>query len=703
MKRGNQFGLGFGGGLTLCDAYKTIYDSFIVKPSLRIANAQNIFVKTLVDAGIWATRDVIYVFAQNNSANALINWISPGTYNATLIGVPAFTAMEGFKGNATDVAIDTTFNASSGTHKIKSADVCIAIYLNEASSTTTHILFGAHDRFLWQKAGLVRIKESGGDTYTFNNTTGMFHFIRTSNIVKAVYDNGAAIGATAALDPAFENYTFHILNRNYTGSEAWSNAEVSYFAIGGKLTPEQVIIERNAFDLYLNTLKSDIIINSSVFLNSYKYVVEDVNSYTLSIRLKIKPTADVTVNISAENSLLDFSAASLTFTSVNYLTPQLVTINGNNNPANDQGISDENIILSLLSIDSRYGGITRTYPIGVGATELNITNYDPLPPADVNMLKYDVPGNYHFTTEASLTTLRQQLLNDIWIGGVPTKAIPDAIGVFTPDTYFNPSSDNLSSINKLTWEIPEGFTSYIYHCIPTISNNKCVFLPFGHGTTWTVVGTTFGNGLLITQLLNAGYHVFCGYMLVYGPNELVKSNDPNDHDFTAYEDPGVFNPLELFLDHWLYTLNYIKANFSFAEIEIMGHSGGGWTSVLMAACFADFNKCFEMAGTLPLFAKVAADHGDYEQGVVSQRPRDTFNICNFVDMYILASYNGLFCQIHNPTDNFFKALPKYHQLYESLIKNKLATFSKGEFIFEEYTYAGHMITQDCIDIIFDNL
>jgi hypothetical protein len=97
-----------------CDEYQAVYDEFGTPPSETNAGYQNTLVESLVADGIWAKFDVFYVFAGNNSANSLLNWINPGTFDASNVNSCPFTAYEGFTGTGGDYGyINTTYNPTT--------------------------------------------------------------------------------------------------------------------------------------------------------------------------------------------------------------------------------------------------------------------------------------------------------------------------------------------------------------------------------------------------------------------------------------------------------------------------------------------------------------------------------------------------------------------------------------------------------------
>ncbi len=85
---------------------------------------------------------------------------------------------------------------------------------------------------------------------------------------------------------------------------------------------------------------------------------EDGGTATFTVRLKSRPTADVTLPISSSDlSEAIVSASSLIFTSVNWDTPQTVTVTGVNDGQSDGNVAYSIVTGTVSSIDSKYNGI----------------------------------------------------------------------------------------------------------------------------------------------------------------------------------------------------------------------------------------------------------------------------------------------------------------------------------------------------------
>lgn len=127
-----------------CPEYQVVYDAFGTKPDTIYTTYQNTLVKSLVDAGYWVRMDLFYVFANNNEANSLINWINPGTFNCTNVHSTAFVAWQGFHSDGTNDYLNTNYNPETEATHFSQNSATGFIYLRDVP-TETKYQFGSSD------------------------------------------------------------------------------------------------------------------------------------------------------------------------------------------------------------------------------------------------------------------------------------------------------------------------------------------------------------------------------------------------------------------------------------------------------------------------------------------------------------------------------------------------------------------------------
>lgn len=90
-----------------------IFAAFSTPPTSGRKTLIDTCVKALKSASVWTKLDALYVFAAADSQAALINWKAPGTFDATAVSGPTFTADRGFTGDGSADHIDSNFNPST--------------------------------------------------------------------------------------------------------------------------------------------------------------------------------------------------------------------------------------------------------------------------------------------------------------------------------------------------------------------------------------------------------------------------------------------------------------------------------------------------------------------------------------------------------------------------------------------------------------
>ncbi len=89
------------GGINWSSYWTALNAAMTNKPSQAYSMAANTFIEALVDGGVWAKLDRLFVFAAetNDGGEALLDWIHPTGTGALIVGSPAFTSCVGIKGD----------------------------------------------------------------------------------------------------------------------------------------------------------------------------------------------------------------------------------------------------------------------------------------------------------------------------------------------------------------------------------------------------------------------------------------------------------------------------------------------------------------------------------------------------------------------------------------------------------------------------
>jgi hypothetical protein len=247
---------------------------------------------------------------------------------------------------------------------------------------------------------------------------------------------------------------------------------------------------------------------------------------------------------------------------------------------------------------------------------------------------------------SGISAKRAQMISFIWgSAGMPLSKMPST-HKFVPSPVAGLT--NLQSVEALRITMDSGQYSIGYHFLPTsnrrnqlvvvhdghmASNNKC-YLDDGP----TSGQTDGGIQRTIKALLADGFGVLAITMPEFTPP------DPNlpDPGNCTQNHRGMFNlsvnggnPLKFFVEPVTVALNYLISTVHYPTINMLGLSGGGWTTTLYAALDTRIATSIPIAGTLPLYMIQSNDAPDLEQTLPAFY--DPPGVAGYLDIYLLGS------------------------------------------------------------------
>jgi hypothetical protein len=240
--------------------YQVVYDAFNTKPAAAVATAQNAMVKTLVDNSIWTGKfDVFYVFANDASDNALINWVKPGTYNCANIHNTAFTALEGFTGDGANDVLNTQWNPTTNAVNFLKDNCSFGVYQRIDKDEFTRVMAtddGVNECRLTTRNGGSFYLQINAQTSAYrlvSDSLGLFVGARDSSIIQRFYHKGAEVTPLSSDESTvLPNANFYILGAS-PGASVKSTNQVSLAFTGGLLTTADVSILNTAIETYMDS------------------------------------------------------------------------------------------------------------------------------------------------------------------------------------------------------------------------------------------------------------------------------------------------------------------------------------------------------------------------------------------------------------------------------------------------------------------
>jgi hypothetical protein len=272
-------------------------------------------------------------------------------------------------------------------------------------------------------------------------------------------------------------------------------------------------------------------------------------------------------------------------------------------------------------------------PVGIRLPSENRIDCDPQL-IDDRFIRIDHPDE--------ILRKRQEIIRAIW-GSI---SIPNRSNAVVFKDVASPLNlcPSLASVDKIEIpvEIPFSLATkpvmdLAYHFIPVNRNNRLVIFSPGHLCTLKTdqdAGIDYGTESTITGLLKNGFDVLAVYM-----PHVTETDCDLDHCRIINTPLGLVNPpatygLRFFLDPVIVSLNFLLENQSYNDINMVGLSGGGWTTNMIAAIDERIKYSFSIAGSMPLYYRYSGSVGDVEQYL----PEFYRDIAGYPDLYILGSF-----------------------------------------------------------------
>jgi hypothetical protein len=330
-------------------------------------------------------------------------------------------------------------------------------------------------------------------------------------------------------------------------------------------------------------------------------------------------------------------------------------------------------------------------------------------------------------TSADIAAKRQALIQFIWgSDGFPTANSPTVTkSVSQIENGRITDFNNLERVDQLQFDMASwtgdpgcsgvpanaGEHGLAYHFIPKHKNSRLVIVHHGHACTLNdgrLTGSAdYGIHRTINALLLEGYSVLAVYMPHNKPNDCGSTCT---HDWMFGHINTIGSPMRFFLEPLAVFLNYLQAKSgkdefpAYKDFNMVGLSGGGWTTTVYAAIDPRIKISFPVAGTVPLYLRANGySHGDKEQWLDS-----FYTIAGYPDLYILGSYGPgrRQIQILNRKDDCCFGEPGYQpqqnwepdiRAYEKRVREALVNLRSGFFRLEiDETAPSHMISSNAI-------
>src|ERR1051326_678927 len=299
-------------------------------------------------------------------------------------------------------------------------------------------------------------------------------------------------------------------------------------------------------------------------------------------------------------------------------------------------------------------------------------------------------------TESDLRQLRQRLTRFIWGQDRLPDRMPDEVSVAESPREKVENLEKVESIS-VTMEAGQRTVGYLY--LPWNRNQRAVMVHKGHACDTGAAGV--GNA--IRDLVRSGYSVLAMNMPRCRAGDCSADCTAAHNEMFGSAQVSQGSPLKFFLEPIAIGLNYLQRQGAdgkrYTDFNMVGLSGGGWTTTVYAAIDPRITLSFPVAGSLPLFLRNDGSVGDAEQTLP-----DFYRTASYLDLYVMGSWGRgrKQVQILNERDDCCFGVAQHKtpatykedlRAYERLVQNKLASLGAGIFKLEIDSIApNHMIS-----------
>lgn len=364
------------------------------------------------------------------------------------------------------------------------------------------------------------------------------------------------------------------------------------------------------------------------------------------------------------------------------------------------------LILAILVASSFFifgfsSGAYHYFPYDMinNAKRLVIGCYDPIDYPQI--FETDVESLIKITSDEEIAQKKFAVIDFIWNGdGFPSSKLPDFIENNIDDSRYS-DLENLERIDKITIYMDYGINSIAYIFLPEKSNNNLIIYHQGHK------GDFIHGKETIQFFLKHDYSVLALSMPLYGMNNEPVVNIHNRgniklswHNQFYLLDSPQFSSIKFFVEPIAVLLNYMDKEFKFKSYNMLGLSGGGWTTIVYSAIDDRISQSYSVAGMYPAYLQQLVNIAEYERNGAG-----LYNAANAIELFVLSAYGEerKTMQIFNKYDPSLRC-GEFYKTYEDSVKLKIAQFGKGTFdIYLDDTHNEHKISAHALTVILKNM
>ena len=324
----------------------------------------------------------------------------------------------------------------------------------------------------------------------------------------------------------------------------------------------------------------------------------------------------------------------------------------------------------------------------------------------------DVKSLIKIKSEDDIIKKRDALVDFIWVGnGFPSTKLPDLVENDISDSRYS-DLKNLQRIDKISIIMDYNVNSIAYLFLAEQSNENLVIYHQGHK------GDFINGKDAIKSFVEQGYSVLALSMPLKGMNNQPIVDLPNhgiiklaSHNQFFVLDSPQFSSIKFYVEPIAVSLNYLDKMFNFKSYNMVGLSGGGWTTVLYSAIDDRVSHNYSVAGMYPPYIRQMLLLHDVNHAVwfttahYERDVSDLYDIANVIELYVMSAYGEERKAVHifNKYDSGARC-GEFYQTYEESVKLKISQL--GKWTFDTYlddTHKEHIISDHGLTVILKQM
>ncbi len=317
----------------------------------------------------------------------------------------------------------------------------------------------------------------------------------------------------------------------------------------------------------------------------------------------------------------------------------------------------------------------------------------------------DVASLLTLSDEASARARRSKLISYIWSG--QTNDLPKTLPAKKKEF---PLTDegwmaHAHKASALRHEQEFGITTNSILYSPEKPRPCAVIYHAGHK------GDAFSWEKLFSYVLKSRCHLITMFMPFESPFDGNKISTHKygtivvNHFTLSLLKTDTYTPMKLFAQPIIEVVNELD-RMGIDEIDMVGFSGGGWSTTLAAALEPRIRQSISIAGSMPAFILTNTKYSPQTILDFEQTDGDLYNIANFIELYTLGAMGNGRSQTHILLYRGGVFVGRYGFLYGDVIQDFLESCQEcgGEFSIKLYTDASeHDFSKQAEDMAIETL